>query len=73
MEKASHEPAPGLTSGIVSSGATMPVTNVFGEPHDCSLVLGGPLFQLFREAHLEGDHLELLYWRLIAITASDVV
>src|SRR6201984_849885 len=33
--------------------------------HDFSLVLGGPLFQLLRRAHLEGDHLELLYRRLI--------
>jgi len=38
-------------------------------PPDFSLVLGGPLFQLFRKAHLEGDHLELLYRRIIAITA----
>lgn len=36
---------------------------------DFSLVLGGPLFQLFRRAHLEGDHLELLYRRVLVITA----
>lgn len=34
---------------------------------DFSLVLGGPLFQLFRKAHLEGDDLELLYRRLLII------
>ena len=34
-------------------------------PHDFSLVLGGPLFQLLRRTHLEGDHLELLYRRIL--------
>src|SRR6516165_5273176 len=38
------------------------------EAHDFSLVLGGPLFQLFRKAHLEGDHLELLPRRLLILT-----
>lgn len=28
-------------------------------------MLGGPLFQPFRRAHLGGDHLELLYRRLV--------
>jgi len=37
------------------------------EPVDFSLVLGGPLYQLFRKAHLEGDHLELLYRRMLVI------
>jgi len=37
-------------------------------PHDFSPVLGGPLFQLLRRAHLEGNHLELLYRRVIIIT-----
>jgi hypothetical protein len=35
------------------------------DPPDFSIVLGGPLFQLLRKAHLEGDHLELLYRRVI--------
>src|SRR5215475_168733 len=35
---------------------------------DFSLVLGGPLFQLFRRAHLTGDSLDLLYRRLLVIT-----
>jgi hypothetical protein len=43
------------------------VSNFFEDPHDFSLVLGGPLFQLLRRAHLEGDHLELLYRRLVSI------
>ena len=30
---------------------------------DFSLVLGGPLFQLFRRAHLSGDALELMHRR----------
>jgi hypothetical protein len=36
--------------------------------HDFSLVLGGPLFQLLRKSHLEGQHLELLKRRLLVIT-----
>ena len=39
------------------------------DPPDFSIVLGGPLFQLLRRAHLEGDHLELLYRRLIFFVA----
>ena len=38
------------------------------EPLDFSLVLGGPVFQLFRRSHLAGDSLELLYRRLLIIT-----
>jgi hypothetical protein len=34
---------------------------------DFSPVLGGPLFHLFRKFHLEGDALELLYRRILAI------
>src|SRR5215469_5202643 len=36
------------------------------EPEDFSLVLGGPLFQLLRKAHLEGDALELVDRRILA-------
>jgi hypothetical protein len=36
---------------------------------DFSLVLGGPLFQIFRRAYLSGSGLELLRRRLIVITA----
>src|SRR6266542_98578 len=35
---------------------------------DFSLVLGGPLFQLYRRAHLSGDALELLHLRILVIT-----
>jgi hypothetical protein len=34
---------------------------------DFSLVLGGPLFQLYRRTHLSGDALELLHRRVIVI------
>jgi hypothetical protein len=37
------------------------------EAHDFSLVLGGPLFQLFRKAHLAGDHVQLLTRRILAL------
>jgi hypothetical protein len=42
--------------------------SLLDKPHDFSLVLGGPIFQLFRKVHLEGDHLELLRRRLFIIT-----
>jgi len=35
---------------------------------DFSLVLGGPLYQLFRRAHLSGSALELLYRRVLVIS-----
>ena len=38
------------------------------ELQDFSLVLGGPIFQLFRRSHLSGEALEFLYRRLIVIT-----
>jgi hypothetical protein len=38
------------------------------EPAEFSLVLGGPLFQLFRSAHLSGNGLELLRTRIIVIS-----
>jgi hypothetical protein len=39
--------------------------NVLDDPPDFSIVLGGPLFQLLCKAHLDGDHLQLLYRRLV--------
>jgi len=44
----------------------LPETYHGSEPEDFSLVLGGPLFQLLRKAHLEGDALELLHRRIVA-------
>jgi hypothetical protein len=48
---------------------TMTEPNIVEEPLDFSLVLGGPIFQLFRKSHLTGDGLELLHRRLLIITA----
>jgi hypothetical protein len=42
--------------------------NLLEEPNDFSLVLGGPLFQLFRRSHLSDDGLDLVYRRLLIIT-----
>src|SRR5262245_3983912 len=37
-----------------------------GEAEDFSLELGGPLFQLLRKSHLEGDAMNLLHRRILA-------
>jgi hypothetical protein len=37
-------------------------------PPDFSLVLGGPLYQLFRRSHLSGDTLELIRRRILIIS-----
>jgi hypothetical protein len=42
--------------------------NSLTEARDFSLVLGGPIYQLFRKSHLAGDSLELLHRRLLVIT-----
>jgi len=42
------------------------MTSAF-EAQEFSIVLGGPLFQLFRRAHLSGDALELWRRRIVAI------
>src|SRR6185295_4098603 len=39
------------------------------DPGDFSIVLGGPLFQLLRRAHLSGNALELQVQRVLAMTA----
>jgi hypothetical protein len=41
--------------------------NPGSDPYEYSLVLGGPLFQLFRRAHLSGDALDLVRRRVIVI------
>jgi hypothetical protein len=40
-------------------------TPTLGSQPDFSLVLGGPLFQMYRRTHLSGDALELLHRRMI--------
>jgi hypothetical protein len=67
LPEAQHMAASQPISRINGSHA-MSQADLHEEPHEFSLVLGGPLFQLLRKAHLEGDHLELLYRRLIIIS-----
>jgi hypothetical protein len=54
---------------VSNQGSTGISDHFRGAEHDFSLVLGGPLFQLFRKAHLVGDAMELLYRRVVVITA----
>ena len=49
-----------------SASAKLPLAE---EQPDFSLVLGGPLFQLYRRARLSGDALELLHRRVLFIAA----
>lgn len=53
-----------VTKDATSGGAAVPP-----EPYDFSLVLGGPLYQLYRRARLTGDALELLRRRLVAVVS----
>jgi hypothetical protein len=46
----------------------MSETAILEERPDFSLVLGGPLYQLFRRAHLAGDALQLVRRRVLVIT-----
>jgi hypothetical protein len=50
---------------LTNRTATMPSVT---ELPDFSLVLGGPIFQLFRRSHLSGDGLQLVHWRILVIT-----
>src|SRR5436305_42694 len=43
----------------------MTATSTGQEPQDFSLVLGGPLYQLLRRAHLSGSALEQTYRRIV--------
>jgi hypothetical protein len=47
----------------------MTTPSILKIPADFSLVLGGPLFQLFRRAHLTGDALEMSHRRIVIIAA----
>jgi hypothetical protein len=46
---------------------TEPADPLSPEPPDFSLILGGPLFQLLRRAHLSGDVADLVWRRMIAL------
>lgn len=45
-----------------------PAPAPLADPCDFSLVLGGPLYQLFRRSHLAGDALELLRRRVVTLS-----
>ena len=47
--------------------AQMNASGYFADVPDFSLVLGGPLYQLFRRSHLSGDALELISRRVVVI------
>lgn len=46
----------------------MTIPTIPKEPADFSLVLGGPLFHIYRRAHLSGPVLELLWRRVLVIS-----
>ncbi len=46
----------------------MTIPTIPKEPADFSLVLGGPLFQIYRRGHLSGPVLELLWRRVLVIS-----
>ena len=56
------------TDSYVNTQGDSPAFVVPKELRDFSLVLGGPLFQVLRKAHLEGGHLELLPRRVVIIS-----
>src|SRR5271168_46864 len=69
-ETFSEEATPMAHTSNDTKGQRMTPKAIFREEmDDFSLVLGGPVFQFFRKAHLTGDHLEFLYRRVIIITS----
>src|SRR5712664_2767930 len=52
---------------MMKGESSTPAAELIAEPYDFSLVLGGPLYQIFRRAHLSGTTLELLRRRIIVI------
>jgi hypothetical protein len=48
--------------------SSIPPAGTLPDPTDFSLVLGGPLYQMFRRAHLSGPALELLRRRILVIS-----
>jgi hypothetical protein len=55
--------------GDVKVDRTMASPSILTDPYDFSVVLGGPLYQIYRRAHLCGDTLELVVRRVVVITA----
>ncbi|HWC75298.1 MAG TPA: hypothetical protein VG454_15290, partial [Gemmatimonadales bacterium] len=58
-----------MATKVVASTDRPSAATLLGDPGDFSVVLGGPLFQLFRRAHLAGAGLELQVQRIVAVTA----
>jgi hypothetical protein len=56
-----------MKSGQALEDRTATTPSVTKVP-DFSLVLGGPIFELFRRSHLSRDGLELVHWRILVIT-----
>ena len=52
----------------MKSEAPTPAEKAAAESGDFSLILGGPLYQLFRRAHLAGDTLKQLRLRILVIS-----
>jgi len=52
----------------MTSRTSVPGDRLLRDPQDFSLVLGGPLFQLLRRAHLSDDALMLVRQRIIVIS-----
>lgn len=50
--------------------AAIPSAAPMSDPYDFSVVLGGPLYQLVRRAHLSGTALELLNRRIVGIALA---
>jgi hypothetical protein len=46
----------------------MPSVAITAKPDDFSLILGGPLYQLFRRAHLTDTHMEFLARRVVTLS-----
>ena len=60
-ERSSFETSPRVNSAGEQQG-------LLEDPYDFSVVLGGPLYQLVRRAHLAGDALDLLRRRVVVIS-----
>jgi len=56
------------TFSVDTAAPARPAERETPDPYDFSVVLGGPLYQLVRRAHLSGDALELLKRRIVVIT-----
>jgi len=57
-----------MSTTPAQSSSPAPEPRPSGAVEDFSLVLGGPLYQLFRRAHLADDALELLRRRIVVIS-----